>query len=134
MLPCGQAHMVAGFVAPGRHRARRRSGRRPVGSGGPVPPRAGMERLVRSGPRRYGAPVRSHTSRLRPHCPVPPGGAKPARRGGTMSDGDLMFRGALELAAMVRSGEVSARELTELSLERIEELNPSLNAFVEVDG
>ncbi len=51
-----------------------------------------------------------------------------------MSDGDLMFRGALELAAMVRSGEVSARELTELSLERIEELNPSLNAFVEVDG
>ena len=51
-----------------------------------------------------------------------------------MSDGDLMFRGALELAAMVRSGEVSARELTELSLERIEELNPALNAFVEIDG
>jgi len=51
-----------------------------------------------------------------------------------MSDDDLMFRGAVELAAMVRAGEVSARELTELSLERIEELNPSLNAFVEVDG
>ena len=28
-----------------------------------------------------------------------------------MSDSDLMFRGAVELAAMVRSGEVSAREL-----------------------
>ncbi len=51
-----------------------------------------------------------------------------------MSDSDLMFRGAVELAAMVRSGEISARELTELSLERIEEHNPSLNAFVEVDS
>src|SRR6476646_7888886 len=45
-----------------------------------------------------------------------------------------MFRGATELAAMVRSGEVSARELTEESLQRIEELNPSLNAFVEIDA
>ncbi len=50
-----------------------------------------------------------------------------------MSDDDLMFRGAVELAAMVRAGEVSSRELVELSLQRIEELNPSLNAFVEVD-
>ena len=31
---------------------------------------------------------------------------------------------------MVRSGEVSARELVQISLERIEELNPALNAFV----
>jgi len=51
-----------------------------------------------------------------------------------MSDSDLMFRGATELASMVRSGEVSARELVECSLERIEELNPSLNAFVDVDA
>jgi amidase len=51
-----------------------------------------------------------------------------------MSDSDLMFRGAVELAAMVRAGDVSARELVETSLERIEELNPALNAFVEVDG
>jgi amidase len=51
-----------------------------------------------------------------------------------MSDDDLMFRGAVELAAMVRSGEVSSRELVELSLQRIEELNPSLNAFVEIDA
>jgi amidase len=35
---------------------------------------------------------------------------------------------------MVRSGEVSARELVECSLQRIEELNPTLNAFVDVDG
>ncbi len=51
-----------------------------------------------------------------------------------MSDDDLMFRPALELAQMVRSGEVSARELVQISLERIEELNPALNAFVQVDA
>jgi amidase len=44
-----------------------------------------------------------------------------------------MFRSAIELASMVRSGEVSARELVETSLERIEELNPALNAFVDID-
>ena len=51
-----------------------------------------------------------------------------------MSDSDLMFRPATELAGMVRTGEVSARELVEISLERIEELNPALNAFVDVDA
>jgi amidase len=51
-----------------------------------------------------------------------------------MSGSDLMFRPAIELAGMVRSGEVSARELVECSLERIEELNPTLNAFVDVDA
>ena len=51
-----------------------------------------------------------------------------------MSDSDLMFRPATELASMVRSGEISARELVQSSLERIEELNPALNAFVDVDA
>jgi amidase len=51
-----------------------------------------------------------------------------------MSDSDLMFRPAGELAGMVRAGEISARELVQVSLDRIEELNPELNAFVEVDG
>ncbi|HEV7163086.1 MAG TPA: amidase [Solirubrobacteraceae bacterium] len=45
-----------------------------------------------------------------------------------------MFRSAIDLAGMVRSNEISARELVELSLGRIEELNPSLNAFVEIDA
>src|SRR5579859_2757820 len=45
-----------------------------------------------------------------------------------------MFRGALELAQMVRSGEVSSRELVQCALDRIEELNPTLNAFVDVDA
>ena len=51
-----------------------------------------------------------------------------------MPDSDLMFRPASELAGMVRAGEVSARELVEVSLRRIEELNPALNAFVEIDA
>ncbi len=51
-----------------------------------------------------------------------------------MSDSDLMFRGAGELAEMVRSGEISSRELVQTSLQRIEELNPMLNAFVQVDA
>jgi amidase len=50
-----------------------------------------------------------------------------------VSDSDLMFRSASELARMVRAGEVSARELAQISLERIEQLNPALNAFVQVD-
>jgi amidase len=45
---------------------------------------------------------------------------------------DLMFRPADELAGMVRSGELSARELVQASLDRIEELNPKLNAFIDV--
>jgi amidase len=55
-------------------------------------------------------------------------------RRSAVTDSDLMFRPATELAAMVRSGEVSSRELVETSLARIERLNPQLNAFVEIDG
>jgi amidase len=50
-----------------------------------------------------------------------------------VSDENLMFRSAIELAGMVRAGEVSARELVECSLSRIEALDSEVNAFVEVD-
>lgn len=40
----------------------------------------------------------------------------------------------VDLAAQVRTGTVSAREVTEHALTRIEALNPTLNAFVAVDG
>ena len=50
-----------------------------------------------------------------------------------MTDSDLMFRSAIELAGMVRAGEISARELVGVSLDRIAELNPELNAFVQID-
>lgn len=49
-----------------------------------------------------------------------------------MSDADLPFRSAIELAALVRSGEVSSREIVQASLDRIAALNPELNAFVDV--
>jgi amidase len=42
---------------------------------------------------------------------------------------DLCFAGAAEQARLVSSGEVSARELIEATLQRIERLNPTLNAF-----
>jgi amidase len=46
---------------------------------------------------------------------------------------DLMFAPVTELAALVRSGELSARELVDASLERIDALQPVVNAFVDVD-
>src|SRR4051794_14726435 len=51
-----------------------------------------------------------------------------------MSANDLMTRPVAELAALVRGGELSARESVGAALERIEALDPALNAFVEVDG
>jgi amidase len=45
-----------------------------------------------------------------------------------------MFKSAGELAALVRSGELSSRELVEESLQRIDVLQPELNAFVHVDA
>jgi amidase len=44
-----------------------------------------------------------------------------------------MLRPADELAALVRSGELSASELTNASLERIDALQQQVNAFVDVD-
>ncbi len=45
---------------------------------------------------------------------------------------DLLTRPALELAALVHAGQVGATELVEASLRRIEELDPQINAFVDV--
>jgi amidase len=49
-------------------------------------------------------------------------------------DDDLCTRPATELAALVRAREVSARELMDAHLDRIERLNPSLNAIVTLDA
>ena len=46
-----------------------------------------------------------------------------------MDSAELAFAGAARHAEMVRAGEVSARELIETHLERIERLDPELNAF-----
>jgi amidase len=50
----------------------------------------------------------------------------------TAAGADLLFRPVYELAESVRSGELTARELVQASLDRIAELNPTLNAFVDV--
>ena len=43
-----------------------------------------------------------------------------------------MFRSPAELAALVRSGELTSTELVQTCLERIEALEPSVNAFTHV--
>jgi amidase len=45
---------------------------------------------------------------------------------------DLLRRSAVELADQIRGGELSARELVETSLRRIDELEPHINAFTHV--
>jgi amidase len=46
---------------------------------------------------------------------------------------DLLFRPAAELACLVREGELSATELVETALERVESIEPELNAFTYRD-
>jgi amidase len=46
---------------------------------------------------------------------------------------ELLFRPASELANLIRTGEIATRELVEASLERIEALDPDLNAFCHLD-
>jgi amidase len=45
---------------------------------------------------------------------------------------DLLYLPALELARLVREGDLSATELVEASLRRIDELQPAINAFTHV--
>ncbi|HEY4562235.1 MAG TPA: amidase family protein, partial [Thermoanaerobaculia bacterium] len=47
---------------------------------------------------------------------------------------ELLYKPALELARMVREGEVTASELVEASLERIEAHDPEINAFTSLDA
>jgi amidase len=51
-----------------------------------------------------------------------------------VSADELLFTPATELAAQVHAGEVSSRELVGLTLDRIEALNPLINAIVAVDA
>jgi amidase len=59
----------------------------------------------------------------------------PGRRGiafGRMERDELAFAGAVRQVEMIRRGEVSSPELVELYLERIERLDPELNAYRRV--
>ncbi|MGC7100662.1 amidase [Amycolatopsis lurida] len=50
-----------------------------------------------------------------------------------MTDIDLFWSDATELAAAVAKGELTATEVATAYLQRIDELNPTLNAFVYID-
>ncbi|MGA9857073.1 MAG: amidase [Solirubrobacteraceae bacterium] len=45
---------------------------------------------------------------------------------------ELLQRSVVELAALIRAGELTASELVQASLDRIEELDPQINAFTHV--
>jgi amidase len=51
-----------------------------------------------------------------------------------MSATDLMLKPVQELAALVRGGEIAAREVVAAALARIDDLDERVNAFVEVDA
>jgi amidase len=50
-----------------------------------------------------------------------------------LNGSELLQRSAVELAGLVREGEVTASELVDASLRRIDELNDGINAFILVD-
>lgn len=47
---------------------------------------------------------------------------------------ELLFKPASELATLVRTGQISSAELVTAALERIEALQPSINAFTHIDA
>src|SRR3954447_17738675 len=69
----------------------------------------------------------THSLRLA-YCAAEPGA------GALMASSDLMFTPVGDLAARVRGGELSARELVQASLDQIAALDGELNAFVELDA
>ena len=47
---------------------------------------------------------------------------------------ELLFKPATELAALIRTGQISSAELVGAALERIEALQPTINAFTHIDA
>ncbi len=63
----------------------------------------------------------------------PPGAGSSARKYARAVDGsDLAFAGIARQAQLIAAGEISSRELTELYLQRIEDIGDELNAFTVV--
>jgi amidase len=47
---------------------------------------------------------------------------------------ELLFKPAIELATLIRSGEITSTELVSAALNRIEALQPTINAFTHIDA
>ena len=47
---------------------------------------------------------------------------------------ELLFKPATELATLIHTGQISSAELVAAALERIEALQPTINAFTHVDA
>src|SRR5690349_24033533 len=63
---------------------------------------------------------------------MPDGLRLPRSRTGGGSVSELWRKGAVELAGMIRDREVSSREVVQAHLDRIEAVNPALNAIVRL--
>ena len=90
--------------------------------------------LARRAPRcrsRSTATASSSTGPARPSSPAAPPRARPTRLhpAAPRRRTEAAFAGLTRQAQLVRDGEVSSRELVELSLERIERFDRQLNAF-----
>src|SRR5262245_61623421 len=67
-----------------------------------------------------------------PRATIPPAPLPISRAGGPMDATDLCYTPATELAALIRGKTLSPVELTRAVLERIERVNPAVNAFCTV--
>ena len=111
-MPSAEEQHQAGHAQRGRRAARRPS---PAASSAPAT-RISAPSLIDHG--------RSPSGCLWPEA-EPPGHTVPGHGRTT----DVAFAGAARQAEPIRDGEVSSRELIEMYLERIERLDPQLNAY-----
>ncbi len=63
-------------------------------------------------------------------CGSAQGASQTASQGAAASAGDLCFKNARDLASLIRTRKVSAREVMAAHLERINRVNPTVNAIV----
>ena len=58
----------------------------------------------------------------------------PPTRDGSVVDNELLWLSGLEQAELIRSRQVSSRELVDATLERIDALDATLGAFISVNA